>query len=117
MKITTFGKYKGRPLCEVPVPYLLFILTRLGIRREHPDVVEDFFNVLADRLVGDFDGALAELLAPVPPEEIAAGKLRKAQKGREKLAKLEAQRKAKREAAKLAATPGGRALLARRDTF
>jgi transposase len=120
MKTVTFGKYTGRPLSELPVPYLLFIMTRIGIRSAHPDVIEAFMNELADRLVGDFDGTLAELLAPVPPMEIALAKLRKLQRAREKLAKLEAKRLAEHAArsagvrARLAATPGGRALLARR---
>lgn len=97
MKLVTFGQYKGRPLHEVPVAYLLFMMTRIGIRREHPDVIGDYLNELADRLVGDFDGTLTELLAPVPVEVLAIAKIKKVEKARAKLAKLEAQREADRQ--------------------
>lgn len=76
VKIVSFGRHKGRRLAEVPDRYLLFMLTK----RMPAAAMADFLDELACRLMADFDGVLAALLAPPAPGEIAEARARRAEK-------------------------------------
>lgn len=91
-KFVEFGQYKGLPLSAVPSPYLIFMMTRANVRVCHPAFVADALDVLAGRLLVDFDAVLAELLAPVPADAIARAKAKKVEAKKAQLAKLLAQR-------------------------
>lgn len=118
--VLSFGQHAGKTLAAVPAPYLFFLLTRWPRRRHKPDTVAAVLEELSCRLMVDFDGVLAELLAPVPVEAIAAARIKKQAARKAKLARLLAQRDKELDAAaafrqsvhvSLAKTPRGRELL------
>ncbi|GIK24705.1 MAG: hypothetical protein BroJett006_09510 [Betaproteobacteria bacterium] len=76
VKIVSFGRYKGRRLAEVPERYLLYMLTK----RLPTAATTDFLDEIACRLMADFDGVLAALLAPPAPGEIAEALAKRAEK-------------------------------------
>lgn len=75
-KTVSFGRYKGRRLAEVPDRYLFFMLTK----RLPAAAMADFLDEVACRLMADFDGVLAALLAPPPPDEITEALAKRAEK-------------------------------------
>lgn len=108
-KIIEFGQHKGEPLPSLPTPYLLWTLVLPNVRAHHQAFVADALDVLFARLIADPDAVLAELLAPVPAEVIAAAKARK----REKEERAAEARRA-RMLETVARSPGGREILRKR---
>lgn len=97
-----FGKHKGSPLPEVPTAYLFYLLALDNVRQGRPASTAVMLRELARRLADDFEATADELgrptFAPRSPSEIAR---RKSQKRADNLAKVEARRRAEKDAKRL----------------
>lgn len=63
-----FGQYAGQPIDQVPLPYLIWSLTRFNLRREYPDFISAALVELRRRLAVDMNGAVDAMLMPPMPK-------------------------------------------------
>lgn len=75
-----FGKHKDKPIPDVPLAYVLYLLANDHLRASRPASTRLLFVELLRRLQADFEGTLAEATARKAPEEWKALKAAKRSK-------------------------------------
>lgn len=95
----TIGKFKGQPVANMTISYLMWLITNEHIRFKYRTLIEEALQVLRVRFE-NFDALLAELAVTEPPSErwkTAKRTERKKKERVEKLLLLEGRRAAERE--------------------